>query len=310
MNKFSVFAFALLHSNVVATYFAVKSGGTGCTVVDNCMYSPNYPSNYNDNDSCEFSVITGTRLNVVAFQLESCCDYVYVGGVGYNGATGPSNVYVSSGDSITFATDGSVTYSGFEICAASGTCVSGSNSVQMWSESAGAPVQTPLHQVKVGDRILARSTEGKLVYTPVRGLPHSETKEAFVEIQMASPAAAEKSDYSLLATKMHTFPKCDGSIVSAHDVQTGDCLFTLDGEGRVKHVNTAAEDKEEADTYTIDVDEDVDAVAVGGVFTHARSGNLLHEHPISEVAKNRKIHKESAKGTMNVRKAFLRNGKN
>jgi len=103
-----------------AGLFTAVSGA--CTVVSDgtCFRSPNYPSNYDNNQRCTITVAAHEQvmLSVVAFNTESGWDYLTVNGVRYMGTSGPHGVSVAPGASITFYTDGSVTRSGFEICGA------------------------------------------------------------------------------------------------------------------------------------------------------------------------------------------------
>ena len=103
-----------------AGLFTTVSGE--CTVVSDgtCFRSPNYPSNYDNNQRCTITVAAHEQvmLSVVAFDTESGYDYLTVNSVRYMGTSGPHGVSVAPGASITFYTDGSVTRSGFEICGA------------------------------------------------------------------------------------------------------------------------------------------------------------------------------------------------
>ena len=98
-----------------AQYFSVSGP---CTVSGPCLYSRNFPGTYNDNEQCSFypySTTVGMVLNTFSFQTESCCDKLTVNGVQYQGTIGPSNVVLGSGE-ITWYTDYSVVYSGFQVC--------------------------------------------------------------------------------------------------------------------------------------------------------------------------------------------------
>jgi hypothetical protein len=98
-----------------------------CTVASSatCFRSPNYPSNYGIDQLCVITAREQVTLSVTAgeFNLEEnpTCDWDYLGvdGTKYCGATGPEGVQVSAGSNITFTSDASVTFAGFEICGAS-----------------------------------------------------------------------------------------------------------------------------------------------------------------------------------------------
>ena len=104
--------------------FTTVSGA--CTVVSDgaCFRSPNYPSNYGNNQQCTITVTAHEQvmLSVVAFDLEaesSCAwDYLTVNGVRYCGTSGPDSVPVAPDQTITFYSDEVIPRSGFEICGA------------------------------------------------------------------------------------------------------------------------------------------------------------------------------------------------
>jgi hypothetical protein len=107
----------------------VTSGA--CTVASSatCFRSPNYPSEYRNNQRCTITVSAHShvKLSVNSFWLEwgyaeygSCySDWVSVNGVKYCGNFGPEGVYVAAGSTIKFKSDNSGRRSGFEICGAS-----------------------------------------------------------------------------------------------------------------------------------------------------------------------------------------------
>ena len=72
------------------------------------------------------------------------------------------------------------------------------------------------------------------------------------------------------ATPHHTFPTCalNGVEVMAKDLAEGSCVVTASGKKLVKSVRRVmAEDK----TFTLEMEEGIKAVSVGGVFTHTKS---------------------------------------
>jgi hypothetical protein len=94
----------------------VESGP--CTLANSgtCFRSPNYPSNYNNNEQCTFTSQDSVSLSVTAFDTESGYDKLTVNGVQYSGTTGPGGVQVSAGSTITWTSDSSTSRTGFEIC--------------------------------------------------------------------------------------------------------------------------------------------------------------------------------------------------
>jgi hypothetical protein len=93
--------------------FALSSGS--CSVVCDCISSPNYPQNYNGADSCEIDVLFESTLEVKDFRTEVYEDQLVVGGESYSGTLGPDRAEVSS--TITWSTDSENHEKGWHICA-------------------------------------------------------------------------------------------------------------------------------------------------------------------------------------------------
>merc|ERR1719330_227523 len=91
------------------------TAGTGCTTTGNCIQSKNHPSNYGNNESCTISA-WDVALTVDAFNTESGYDFLSMGGVQYAGTSGPASGTYSG--VISWATDSSVTKSGWKLCKA------------------------------------------------------------------------------------------------------------------------------------------------------------------------------------------------
>merc|ERR1719384_1571281 len=88
--------------------------GTGCTTTGNCIQSKNHPSNYGNNEGCTISA-WDVALTVDAFNTERGYDFLTIGGMQYAGTSGPDSGATYSGV-ITWATDSSVTKSGWKLC--------------------------------------------------------------------------------------------------------------------------------------------------------------------------------------------------
>ena len=99
---------------------ATVSTTGGCTAVDECFYSHNYPDNYGNFGECEFTALVGGTLSVVDFHIEdhrNCnYDWFLVNGTKFCGMSGPANMSVSAGDVMEFYSDHSVTRGGFALC--------------------------------------------------------------------------------------------------------------------------------------------------------------------------------------------------
>ena len=112
--------------------FSVFTSTTGtCTIVGNCVRSPNYHGNYENSDACTITMAADTLLSVTAFKVEysSSCAYDYVrvrvspatsGSTKYCGVGGPSDgpngVVAMASYGITWSTDYSLAKTGWEIC--------------------------------------------------------------------------------------------------------------------------------------------------------------------------------------------------
>jgi hypothetical protein len=179
-----------------------------------------------------------------------------------------------------------------------GYCLSGSSTVHVLAAGSDtlATVKTPISEVNVGDKILAKSITGEHIYTKVRALPHSVPPNPFIEIEMSSPPSSSEPSFQLQATPFHTFPTCGKhhEVIEAHKLNVGDCLQTIDGERRVARTTMVMSSAE--DTYSIVVDDRAKSVAVGGVFTHARNNGMHHNAAPKVVKKNLRHSKSNIKG--------------
>ena len=111
-------------TNKCTEYITVTAGSDTCEILDDgtCFQTVNYPNNYAVNKTCIITVnADGGKLNVIDFDVEaggsSCSfDSVTVHGTKYCGITGPSNVKVNSGDTISWKSDTWGVEKGFKIC--------------------------------------------------------------------------------------------------------------------------------------------------------------------------------------------------
>ena len=104
------------HPTGVANAFSVSSGSCHTNSDGSCFYSPSYPNNYGNSQTCSITVNANTELDPQAFNTESGYDWLTVNGARYMGSNAPTGVYVSAGSTISWRTDGSVTRTGFAIC--------------------------------------------------------------------------------------------------------------------------------------------------------------------------------------------------
>jgi len=88
--------------------------GTGCQMEGNCISSLNHPANYGNNEACSVKLYGDVTLRFESFNTESRYDFLRVGGIDYDGTAGPASGSYSG--SLSWATDGSVTKSGWQVC--------------------------------------------------------------------------------------------------------------------------------------------------------------------------------------------------
>ena len=98
----------------IGPQFAVQSGP--CTVSDagRCVGR----SNYANNEACTIVSLSSTTLaDCPRFDTEAGYDFLTIDGQRYEGTQCPEGLQISSSSSISWASDGSVTRGGWEICA-------------------------------------------------------------------------------------------------------------------------------------------------------------------------------------------------
>ena len=94
--------------------FTVGSGS--CVANGTCVQTPNYPSSYGTNEACSITADAAGTLAVEGFSTESGFDKLTLGGVEYQGTSGPSGVAVSAGEAMSWSSDHSGESTGWRIC--------------------------------------------------------------------------------------------------------------------------------------------------------------------------------------------------
>ena len=75
---------------------------------------------YGNNENCIIRVLDTVHVTATQYEVETCCDYLTIGGTRYRGSTNaPTNVLMPAGSTMRWHTDFSVTSGGFTICATS-----------------------------------------------------------------------------------------------------------------------------------------------------------------------------------------------
>ena len=104
-----------------AIEFNTASGGTlanitsgSCSVIGDCIASPNFPAPYDNNDYCRIVILKDAILEEIAFDIQQSGghEYVYIDGIEYTGG----DIDVSPGTVIEFLSDAATVDTGFQFC--------------------------------------------------------------------------------------------------------------------------------------------------------------------------------------------------
>jgi len=137
----------------------------------------------------------------------------------------------------------------------------------------------PLSKLKAGTRVLAADASNKKTYAKVVEVRRSPAVESYLDIHVRLDSETKSSSQShesklvakhLRATKHHSFPVCHKrELMPAIALKVGDCLHTLGGQGTVDSIMPSPATKDDM-TYTLVLEEGIDLVAIGGIFTRAK----------------------------------------
>ena len=101
-----------MHANVG---LEVTAGSSFCQIDANGCATDGVGAHGN-NEACTIRVGAAGTLTATQFDTETGYDYVTIGGIRYEGSTGPTGVAVAAGSTFTWRSDGSVTNAGWTIC--------------------------------------------------------------------------------------------------------------------------------------------------------------------------------------------------
>jgi len=109
-----------LPSDSSGSLLTVISGSYYCHATGhNCVSDG--AGTYTNGEACTVRVNAPATVTATAFSTEGRYDYLLIHDERYSGTSGPENVGMGTGDTITWYTDGSVVRGGFTLCAAAGT---------------------------------------------------------------------------------------------------------------------------------------------------------------------------------------------
>lgn len=104
-------------SSPPVTNFTVQSGP--CSVdSQGCVTSPNFPSTYGSNQSCQILVGRPGYISSSSFDTEAQADFLTISGRIFSGSNGPQNVLCDQFCIIAWASDSDIVRSGWRLCLA------------------------------------------------------------------------------------------------------------------------------------------------------------------------------------------------
>merc|ERR1711965_1153725 len=98
--------------------WVITSGSAYCQLSNNGNCVTDGPGNHNNNERCTIATTQALTATTTYFSTESNYDWITIAGTRFSGtstSSGPSNVAMASGQTMTWRSDGSVTYGGFTI---------------------------------------------------------------------------------------------------------------------------------------------------------------------------------------------------
>ena len=179
-----------------------------------------------------------------------------------------------------------------------GTCFSQESTASVLLPGSRFAKNLPLYKLDAGTRVLAADSNNMKTYAKVMKVHHIPASEPYLAIRVAmeskhfsTPQAhvlnpftnkfvhADHTDRStakhLRVTTHHTFPVChEQKLIPAHALKVGDCLHTAGGRGKVESIVPSPATKKDV-TYTLVMEDSIDLVSIGGVFTKAKPAHNL-----------------------------------
>jgi hypothetical protein len=97
--------------------FTVTSGSQYCTVTTNGTCVTDGAGAHGNGESCTVEAMVALTATATEFTTESGFDYVTIGSTRFSGASGPTSVAMTAGQTFEWYADSTVTAAGFTICA-------------------------------------------------------------------------------------------------------------------------------------------------------------------------------------------------
>jgi hypothetical protein len=108
-------------SGASSNYWEITSGSSYCQMSRNGKCVTDGSGSYGNDEMCTFVARSAFLIAMSQYDVEDRHDYLQVDGTAYYGGSytrGPDGLYITSGTTVTWVTDRSVTNGGFEICSA------------------------------------------------------------------------------------------------------------------------------------------------------------------------------------------------
>ena len=101
------------------SWWTVLSGGNFASfnAVGNAQCITDGFGRYGNNERCVIAANRDMYASALNYTVESCCDYITIGNTQYRGLNRPFNVFMRRGSTLSWRSDGSISYGGFDICA-------------------------------------------------------------------------------------------------------------------------------------------------------------------------------------------------
>ena len=91
-------------------WWTVTSGSAYCHLSNSGTCVTDGIGDYANNERCTVRANQALVASTTQYQVERHFDYLTIGGISYKSGTGPSNVSMSAGQTLTWHTDGSDTW--------------------------------------------------------------------------------------------------------------------------------------------------------------------------------------------------------
>ena len=92
-----------------SSYWSITSGSQYCQLASNGRCVTDGIGNHANNERCTVRANQALAASTTQYQVERHFDYLTIGGTSYRSGTGPSNVRMSSGQTLTWYSDRSIT---------------------------------------------------------------------------------------------------------------------------------------------------------------------------------------------------------